>query len=653
VKFVDAALRNLRDRPFFVLALARPEVHELFPRLWAERGVQELRLAELTRRAAERLVRQVLGDVDAQTIARVVERAEGNAFYLEELIRAVADGKGDDLPGTVLAMVQARLEALDARARHVLRASSVFGQVFWRAGVQALLGGVRTADAGAAFDELGRRELLQRRPEARFPDAGDEWVFRHALVREAAYATLSAEDRAVGHRLAGEWLESAGERDAMTLAEHFERGGEAARAVLGYRRAAEQALEGNDFAGVHDRVARAIRSGADGEVRGALQLLDAEAHAWQGHFRETITAGEAALASLPRGGEPWCKAAGEVALASGRLVDRDRIVALGEELLALRPDDAALRAYVIAASRLTAQVVIIGKQELAARLIARLDEIAGAIAERDPAVAGPLHEARSFFSIMITNSFGAGIVQILAAVEAFEQAGDLRNSCAQRINIGFGLFEMGRYPHAESVMRDVLAIGGRLGLERVTNVARVTLGGAVARQGRVEEALAIEREAAETFRALGDWRYEGTARVQLAYMHLALGALDEAERHAREALELLGRVPMHRPLALAALARILLTRGRAEEALGFAAEAVSIRRTVIAATQLDVRPELAYAEALHDTGDLDGARRAIAELRAVLLERSSRNEDPELRDSYLAVAEHARAFKLAADWNAT
>ena len=50
-------------------------------------------------------------------MATLVERADGNAFYLEELIRAAAEGKGADLPETVLAMVQARLEALDAEAR--------------------------------------------------------------------------------------------------------------------------------------------------------------------------------------------------------------------------------------------------------------------------------------------------------------------------------------------------------------------------------------------------------------------------------------------------------------------------------------------------------------------------------------------------------
>ena len=77
MQLVDAALRALPDRPLLVLALARPEVHELFPRLWAERGVAgaAARRADAAR-AAEKLVREVLGEraTDA-LVARLVERA--------------------------------------------------------------------------------------------------------------------------------------------------------------------------------------------------------------------------------------------------------------------------------------------------------------------------------------------------------------------------------------------------------------------------------------------------------------------------------------------------------------------------------------------------------------------------------------------------
>jgi predicted ATPase len=201
VRFVDIALQKLDGLPLMVLALARPEVHDLFPKLWADRRMQELRLRELTRKASEGLVRQVLGDaVSPDTVERLVSQADGHAFYLEELIRAVADGHGDALPETVLAMVQARLTALDAQQRQLLRAASVFGEVCWQGAVETLLG-TRVSPTQLEYDlnRLRERELLVERSDSRF--AGErEYAFRHALLREGAYAMLTAADQMLGHR---------------------------------------------------------------------------------------------------------------------------------------------------------------------------------------------------------------------------------------------------------------------------------------------------------------------------------------------------------------------------------------------------------------------------------------------------------------------
>src|SRR5690606_24168323 len=103
VRFVDAALARAAELPFMVLALARPEVHERFPGLWSERAVQEVRLSALSKKASAQLVRQVLGDaVDDALVDELTARAAGNAFYLEELIRASAEGARGALPETVL-----------------------------------------------------------------------------------------------------------------------------------------------------------------------------------------------------------------------------------------------------------------------------------------------------------------------------------------------------------------------------------------------------------------------------------------------------------------------------------------------------------------------------------------------------------------------
>src|SRR5262249_1308324 len=130
VSVVEDALDRLRDRPLLVLSFARPEVHEIFPRLWADRELTEIRLRGRSPRAGEELVRAPLGSqVSRETANQLIGRADGNAFYLEELIRTVAVKESASLPDTVVAMAQARLAGLDADKRHVLRAASVFGRV--------------------------------------------------------------------------------------------------------------------------------------------------------------------------------------------------------------------------------------------------------------------------------------------------------------------------------------------------------------------------------------------------------------------------------------------------------------------------------------------------------------------------------------------
>ena len=322
VRFVDAALAELREQPLMVLATGRPEVHALFPRLWSARGAQEIRLRELSRRASERLVRQVLGDaVGEVTLDAIVTRADGHAFYLEELIRAAADGKGRALPETVLAMVQARLERLHPDARRVLRAASIFGETFWKGGVEALLG---STGAAPWLADHASQELIVAAPGSRFPGS-TEHRFRHALVRDAAYGMLSEADRILGHGLAGGWLEQAGDTDAMELAEHFERGHEGPRAVAWFLRAAEQALEGGDLDAVVARADRALAGGAAGPVRGALLAMQGYVHVWRTDNAAAAACYHAALAELPRGGVQGYLAMGGALHASAHVGDFERV----------------------------------------------------------------------------------------------------------------------------------------------------------------------------------------------------------------------------------------------------------------------------------------------------------------------------------------
>ncbi|HEU4583432.1 MAG TPA: protein kinase [Polyangiaceae bacterium] len=227
LSYLGEALRARTARPLMVLALSRPEVRERFPGLWTRgdlgSSLHELPLGGLARTACRRLVRSVLGDeLSPELLERMVERSDGNAFYLEELIRHVSEGELQ-LPETVLAMAEVRLGALDADARRVLRAASVFGQSCSRGGVAALLGGA--IDAGSWLEALADRELLVRQAQALRPEHV-QYTFRHALLRDAAYATLPQHDRRDAHRRAGEWLESIGDKNASVLAHHFREAGD-------------------------------------------------------------------------------------------------------------------------------------------------------------------------------------------------------------------------------------------------------------------------------------------------------------------------------------------------------------------------------------------------------------------------------------------
>ena len=341
IKLVDAALRSAPELPLMVLGLARTEVHELFPGLWSERGMQELRVGELTRRASTELARGMLDDdVSDAEVERIVERAGGNSFYLEELIRAQAEGRYASLPETVLAMVQSRLEAMEPEARRVLRAASVFGQVAWVGGVTELLGGpVHAHEARHWLAALEAREVISRRSESRF-SGEPEYIFRHALVREAAYAMLTEADRLLGHRLAGQWLESVGESDASLLAEHLEQGGQSERAVPWWLQAAESALDASDFDAASERAQRGIACDAEGEALGALLLVLAEAERWRGALDYAERAARHASELLPRGDARFCHAAAELALLYQRLGRPAELERVARELLQLRDVEA-------------------------------------------------------------------------------------------------------------------------------------------------------------------------------------------------------------------------------------------------------------------------------------------------------------------------
>ncbi|MDB4997031.1 MAG: protein kinase, partial [Myxococcaceae bacterium] len=650
VKFLDSALRNLEERPLMVVAFARPEVHDVFPHLWSERSLQEVRLGTLTKKSSVELVRSVLGDsVTDDVVASLVDRAAGNAFYLEELIRAVAERGGDLLPGTVLAMVEARLERLDPDARRVLRAASVFGQVFWQGGVAALLGGHHKSDTDDWLTELTAREVITRRATTTFPGE-TEYTFRHALLREAAYAMLTLEDRTLGHRLAGGWLEEAGESEGVVLAEHFERGGLPARAIEWYRRATEQAIEGNDLAVAMDRAEHAITCGATGEVLGGLRLLQAEACNWYGELEDAARCGREALVHLPSGSDKWFVAAGEMATVAWRQAAPEKIFALAAEAEAVPADAPVTAARVIGTARIALRLFWAGGADVAERMVAWI-EAEGVTAASEPSVVGWVAATRSQHAKWLGDT-EREVELAEEAVRAFEAAGDLRNACLFRHAVGAGLYQFGMYDESEKHLRQTLEDANRMGLQATALAAKHVLGADLSRKGSLLEAIRVEREAVEGFKALGDRIYEATSRVYLALMLRLLERLDEAEAETRIGVELLQEMPPFLATAYAVLATIEIERGNVAAALAHDARALEL---YAAAKGVVIDGEafvyLAHAEALNAAGDEPGARVAIASARDRLMLRADKIQNRVWRRSFLdKIRENARTLARAGEW---
>ncbi|WP_438023632.1 serine/threonine-protein kinase [Sorangium sp. So ce233] len=646
VTMVDGALRLFRDMPLLVLALGRPDVHRVFPRLWEGRLAHELHLTPLPRRASERLVREALGaHARHDLVARLVERADGNAFFLEEQIRAVAEGNSEGQPETVVAMVQARLETLDAEARRLLRAASIFGETFRASAVAALLGSV---DIAPLLSELLRREVIVRRGEGRRRDHA-EYCFRHALVREAAYGMLTARDLRIGHALAGSFLEAAGEGDPMVLAEHFERGEEADKAAEWYLRAADKALHGNDLAAAIACAERGIACAPDPATVGALRLVEAEALLWRGEPALAEQRGIEATRHLAPGSVAWFSAFTQLAGAGHKQghyerVERWMMVVLGTEPLA-----GALIAR--NACLLEGAIVLLlgGRYACVDALIDAVEQ-----ATEDASAADLMTEAKLLYLHGLLRQHNgdpsACIASMSAALAAFEDIGDRREACRARLNMGLCYVQFGHFEAAAGVLRAGLEEAERMALDdRVPNALQ-NLGLALAHAGEVDAAKAALRSSIEALQRRGDRRRECESRLQLARVLLLAGepALAEVESRAAEALA--RAAPERLPAAMAARARALLDLGRAGEAL----EATTAALSLLESDRLEEEGflvRLVHAEALAAVGQTAEAKGAIALARNGLLVRAGRISDPAWRERFLRdVPDNARILALACGW---
>jgi hypothetical protein len=205
--------------PLLVLATARPEMLDRRPS-WggAWRRTSAMRLEALPAADTGRLLDELLGaEVPTPIHDLVVGRAEGNPFFVEELIGTLIDRgvlardngtwsfgdlpPGFTVPDSVQAVLAARIDLLPSAEKAALQAASVIGRTFWTGPVYELVAG-----ESPDFGLLEERDFVRRRAGSSL--AGErEYVIKHALTREVAYASLPKSRRARLHAAFAAWLE--------------------------------------------------------------------------------------------------------------------------------------------------------------------------------------------------------------------------------------------------------------------------------------------------------------------------------------------------------------------------------------------------------------------------------------------------------------
>ena len=203
--------------PLLLVCTARPELLEARPSWGRRREATTLWLEPLEPGDAARLVE----DTPAGVRGAVLERAEGNPFFLEELKACISKGGDLDpaaIPDSIHAVLAARIDQLPSLEKEALQAASVIGRIFWREAVEALLGGVP-----ASFSLLEDRDFVRPRPGSSL-ESVRKLTFKHALTCEVAYGTLPRARRAQLHGDFARWLEDVGggpDEHAALLAHHY------------------------------------------------------------------------------------------------------------------------------------------------------------------------------------------------------------------------------------------------------------------------------------------------------------------------------------------------------------------------------------------------------------------------------------------------
>jgi class 3 adenylate cyclase/tetratricopeptide (TPR) repeat protein len=607
--FIDHILEWSRDRPIYLLSLARPELLDRRSDWGAgRRNFTSLVLEPLEPELMRELLTGLVPGLPAAVVERILERAEGIPLYAVETVRMLlSDGQvvleggvywptGDlselSVPASLHALIASRLDGLEPADRSLLQAASVIGKTF-SIDALAAVSGQPTDEVVARLRSLVRREMLSLEVDPRSPEQG-QYLFVQALIREVAYGTLAKRDRRRHHIAAARYFEALDDEGiAGALAEHYvaaykaqpegpEGDAVAAQARVALRGAAERARSLGSFLQATRFLERALEVTTDPTDEAQLHAAAGDAGLYGGLIEEPI-------AHMAR----WL----ELARAAG---DRRELMA------AIKGNSFALSAKGLIA-------------ECAALLEPAFAEYRD-LAETPEYVQLAAELARAYLLLGRTDDAVKVVDEILPTAERLELT---RDTIELLVTRGPALAGMGRLREAIVTLSGALEASTTYGLADVGLRARVNLSYAAAAEDP-ELAYRVAREGVELTRHLGMRGYAFYMLSNAAELAIRIGDWDWLLPELEEAIQLETDVASR--MRLAEIRGLLgldvsdeldwLEERVADKTEVQAQASVDEVRAIVALASGDHRAALDYARRSYQTNIAPDATASLTALRA-------------------------------------
>jgi class 3 adenylate cyclase/tetratricopeptide (TPR) repeat protein len=581
-------LATLRDAPILILCLARPELLETHPRWGAGRlRATAIELEPLAPDESEELIDALLRGQDLDHGARttLLEKTGGNPLFLEETVRMLqesGDGVVDRIPDTVQALIAARIDRLGSEEKLLLQRAAVIGRVFWRGALEHLSTGL---DVAGLLDSLLEREFVVA--EERSSLAGDRaFQFKHVLIREVAYSSISKAQRADDHRRFAEWIAShtSGEL-AEIRAHHLDRATAlvvelegvvpddlAHEAAGALEEAGRRSLGRESFPTARRMLLRA------NELEASLirRYLAARAAFRMSDFDAATDELSRVRADAREAGDGAIEGRALLSLATG-VLNRDADVAearllAGEAASVLDPGDD--RGHYDAHLMLARIGWWIGDLTMVENHSASTLSIARRLRRPDLEA----HSVSDLAHVRCSLDDYAEARRLFdEALELAEKSGSLEVRGDILTRVGQLELERGNFDRALASVEEARALFEEIGSTAKAAWALVTQGEVALVADDLDRA---EKALRDAMRVLSPLRQRGNlaeAQRQLGEVMLRRGRIEEAERYAVAAMETVGREDLwSRALTLSVLALVRAEQGRQDEAESLLRDAATI-----------------------------------------------------------------------------